>query len=180
MRIDFQATRSPCRWPHPSHSADAVPSAKNTAKPAGPVAPACRAYRERRADARLRVIAQCVQPVLASSAKMSPLSPPTNTRLPSTAGCDRAESDAGNPNAHFNFIARHHRRGDAAGGARRVARWCAPAPQPFQPPRGSSPSAPWAPPPCNAPTVGSGVGPRRGRRRNPDTARRSASVIAEP
>jgi hypothetical protein len=46
---------------------------------------------------------QYVHPVLASSAKMSPLSLPTNIRWPTIAGCERAELTPGNPNAHFNF-----------------------------------------------------------------------------
>ena len=36
-------------------------------------------------------------------AKRSPLSLPTNNRLPRIAGCERAELTPGNPNAHFNF-----------------------------------------------------------------------------
>src|SRR6185436_17079282 len=111
---------------------------------------------------------------------MSPLSLPTNTRLPSTAGCERAELTPAKPNAHFSFI-----RGSigavtppvAAGEYRLLA---TPAPHPFQPVRRSAAVSAFGVA-VQRPTVGSGAAVPTARPvRNADTARRSASVNADP
>src|SRR5438477_2400397 len=44
-----------------------------------------------------------MQPVLALSAKTSPLSLEMNRRPPTTTGCARAAVTPGSPNAHFSF-----------------------------------------------------------------------------
>src|SRR5262245_6152824 len=124
---------------------------------------------------------QYVQPLFASSAKRSPLSLPTNNRLPRTAGCDRAELTPGNPKAHFNF-----RRG-IIGAVRPPfsADWkrvfVAPEPpHPFQPLVRSAVVIAGALA-VHVPAFDGGPAVPTGRpARNAATARRSASVNADP
>jgi len=111
---------------------------------------------------------------------MSPLSLPTNTRPPRTAGCERAELTPANPNAHFSFM-----RGSigavtppVAAGEYRVLP--APAPHPFQPLRRSAAVSAFGAA-VQRPTVGNGAAVPTARPvTKAATARRSASLSADP
>jgi hypothetical protein len=121
-----------------------------------------------------------VQPVVASSAKTSPLSLATKTREPTMTGCERAELTPGKPNAHFSFS-----RGTIAALKPPLAIDCERVfsglpPHPFHPVR-SDAAVSGRGAAVQRPTVDAGAAAPTGRpARNAATARRSMSESSEP
>src|SRR5688572_23436743 len=123
---------------------------------------------------------QCVQPVFASSANTAPLSLPTNSRPPATAGWARAELTPGKPNAHLSvsFGTDAAERLPRCAGTNRVL--AVVEPQPFQP-SATAAAVRAAGFDVQRPTSDTfGAVPTGRPAMNPATARRSASVSAPP